>query len=178
MRRKLVLITFTIWTVAGVGLGQGTITTSAGNGTFGSSGDGGQAGNAAIGFPKGVAVDGAGNLYIMDALNNRIRRVNTAGVISTFAGTGFPFFSGDGGPATSASISLCGTAVHQGIAVDSTGNVYFSDCANNRIRKIDTAGIITTVAGSGGFTNFSGDGGPATSATLGTPWGLTVAVRR
>ena len=171
---ELVLITFAFLAFAGAGRGQGIITTIAGNGTFGSSGDGGLGTGAAVGFPRGVAVDGAGNVYIMDALNHRIRKVNPAGMISTFAGNGLPFFAGDGGPATSASISLCGTASHQGIAVDSVGNVYFSDCKNNRIRKIDTNGIITTVAGSGGFTVFSGDGGPATSATLGLPYGLAV----
>ncbi len=174
MRRNFVLITLFILTLAGVGRGQGIITTVAGTGGFGSSGDGGPATSAAIGFPRGVAVDGAGNVFIIDALNNRIRKVNPAGVISTYAGNGFPLFSGDGGPATSASIAFCGTATHQGIAVDSVGNVYFTDCFNNRIRKIDTSGIITTVAGSGGFTMLSGDGGPATSATLGTPWGLAV----
>ncbi len=174
MRRKLALITLFILTFAAAGRGQGIITTVAGNGGFGSTGDGGPATSASIGFPRGVAVDSQGNVYIVDSLNNRIRKVNPAGVISTFAGNGFPLFSGDGGPATSASIAFCGTASHQGIAVDTTGNVYFTDCFNNRIRKIDTSGIITTVAGSGGFTMLSGDGGPATSATLGLPWGLAV----
>ena len=177
MRWSLGLLAIAILTWPGVSQGQGTITTSAGNGSFTSSGDGGPASSASIGFPAGVAVDSAGNIYIADALNNRVRKVNTTGVITTVAGTGFPISGGDGGPATSAGIAFCGVAPHQGVAVDSQGNLYIADCVGNRIRKVNAAGIISTVAGSGnagGVAVFSGDGGPATSATLGVPYGVAV----
>jgi uncharacterized protein (TIGR03437 family) len=158
------------------GRGQGVITTVAGNGSIGFSGDGGAATSAVLGLPSGVAVDSAGNIYIADGLNNRVRKVNKAGVITTVAGNGFPIFSGDGGPATSAGIAFVGTATHQGVAVDKTGNLYITDSADNRIRKVNASGIISTVAGKGtlGVSGFSGDGGPATSAQLNTPSGVAV----
>ena len=142
----------------------GIITTIAGGGSAVGGGDGGLATNAQV-FPGGVAVDGAGNLYIAQGAS--IRKVNSAGIISTVAGNGLPGFSGDGGPATSATI-FC-----TNVAADTAGNVYFPDSLNQRIRKIDTAGVITTVAGTG-QQGYSGDGGPATSATLALPQGLTV----
>src|SRR5437879_11421348 len=96
-------------------------------------------------------------------------------VITTIAGNGFPLFSGDGGPATSAGIAFIGTAAHQGLAVDKAGNVYITDSADNRIRKVNTSGIISTFAGKGtlGVPGVPGDGGPATgaepSARVGAP---------
>jgi uncharacterized protein (TIGR03437 family) len=155
---------------------QSIITTVAGNGSIGFSGDGGPATSATLGFPLGVAVDGAGNIYIADAFNNRVRKVSKAGVITTVAGNGFPLFSGDGGPATSAGIAFVGTALHQGVAVDKAGNLYITDSADNRIRKVNTSGIISTFAGKGtlGVSGFSGDGGPATSADLRSPSGVAV----
>jgi uncharacterized protein (TIGR03437 family) len=155
---------------------QGLISTVAGTGSIGFSGDGGPAVNAMLGLPNGVAADNAGNIYIVDSLNNRIRKVDSSGIISTLAGNGVPLFSGDGGPATSAGFFLCGTAQHQGVAADNNGNVYMTDCGDNRIRKIDKAGIITTVAGRGslGQSGFSGDGGLATDADLSSPWGIAL----
>ncbi len=144
----------------------GTISTVAGNGTQGFSGDGGPATAAQLRYPNGVAVDSAGNLYIADTFNNRIRKV-TAGTISTVAGIGDAGFSGDGGPATAAQLSN-----PNGVAVDSAGNLYISDTDNNRIRKV-TAGIISTVAGNG-TQGFSGDGGPAPAAQLNNPYGVAV----
>ncbi len=144
----------------------GTITTVAGNGTVSFSGDGGPATSASINIPYGVAVDSAGNLYIADTGNNRIRKVS-GGTITTVAGNGTASFSGDGGPATSASINE-----PWAVAVDSAGNLYIADYANNRIRKV-SGGTITTVAGNG-VVGFSGDGGPATNALLGYPEGVAV----
>ena len=141
----------------------GTITTIAGNGKEGFSGDGGPAPSAELTFPVEVAVDPAGNVYIADEGSNRIRKVNTAGTISTIAGNGKEGFNGDGGPATSASLND-----PRGVAVDPTGNVYITDRGNNRIRKVNTAGIISTIAGND-TQGFSGDGGPATSASLNKP---------
>jgi len=141
----------------------GTITTIAGNGKEGFSGDGGPAPSAELTFPVEVAVDPAGNVYIADEGSNRIRKVNTAGTISTIAGNGKDGFNGDGGPATSASLND-----PRGVAVDPTGNVYITDRGNNRIRKVNTAGIISTIAGND-TQGFSGDGGPATSASLNKP---------
>jgi len=149
----------------------GIITTVAGNGSAAFSGDGGPATTASLNFSLGgVAVDGSGNLFIADAGNNRVRRVDAAtGIITTVAGNGTFSFSGDGGPATSATL-----AGPFGVAVDVSGNPFIADTFNNRIRRVDAAtGIITTAAGNGTF-GFSGDGGLATSATLGGPFGVAV----
>jgi sugar lactone lactonase YvrE len=144
----------------------GVITTVAGNGTSGFSGDGGSATNAELSFPEAIAVDNAGNLYIADTDNNRVRKVS-GGVISTVAGNGTAGYSGDGGVATSAQLSL-----PEGVAVDSVGNLYIADSLNSRIRRV-SAGNITTFAGNGS-SGFSGDGGPAGSAALAQPDGVTV----
>jgi uncharacterized protein (TIGR03437 family) len=146
---------------------KGTITTVAGSGAAGFSGDGGAATSAKINTPTSVAVDGAGNIYFTDYLNNRVRMVAPNSAITTFAGSGSSGFFGDGGPAYAASLSF-----PQGIAVDSAGNVYIADTYNNRIRKV-TGGTITTVAGNGNY-GYSGDGGPATNAALADPFGVTV----
>ena len=147
----------------------GTITTVAGSGEGGFSGDGGPATRAQLFFPQGVAVDSAGNLYIADRNNHRIRRVDSTGTITTLAGTGESGFSGDGGPATQAQISW-----PIGVAVAGTGNLYIGDSRNHRIRRVDaTTGTIATIAGTG-QAGFSGDGDPATQAQLYYPFGLTV----
>jgi uncharacterized protein (TIGR03437 family) len=145
---------------------NGVITTVAGNGTSGFSGDDGPATSAELYFPSGVAVDSAGNLYIVDSHNFRIRKVSN-GVITTVAGDGMPGFSGDNGPATSAQLSD-----PSGVAVDSAGNLYIVDSHNYRIRKVSN-GVITTIAGNGMIGN-SGDGGPATSATFDVPESIAV----
>jgi len=144
----------------------GIISTVAGNGLPGFSGDGGAATAAQLNFAWGVATDAAGNLYIADQLNCRIRKVTPAGIISTIGGTGIAFFSGDGGPAVSAGIQY-----PMGIVCDGPGNLYICDEGDCRIRKINTSGIISTVAGNG-FGGFLGDGGPATNAKLYYPNGI------
>lgn len=139
----------------------GIITTVAGNGNQGFSGDGGPATQAAISLPRDGALDPDGALYIADGGNNRIRKVAPDGTITTVAGTGSTEFSGDGGPAHKANLSM-----PYSIALDSDGNLYIVDTGNYRVRKFDaTSGIITTVAGNGSY-GFSGDGGPATEASL------------
>jgi uncharacterized protein (TIGR03437 family) len=148
----------------------GIITTVAGNGAEGFSGDGGPATAASFGEPTGVAVDAGGNLFIADAYNNRIRKVSAGGIITTAAGNGTAGFSGDGGPATSAALQL---GFSGGVAVDSSGNLLIADTGNNRIRKVSAAGVITTVAGNG-TQGFSGDGGLATAAELYKPVGIAV----
>ena len=145
---------------------DGVITTVAGNGTCCFSGDNGPATSAQLFNPDGVAVDSAGNIYIADTQNNRIRKVSN-GVIATVAGSGTPGFSGDNGPATSAQLNF-----PSGVVVDSTGNLYIADTFNFRIRKVSN-GVIATVAGNG-TSGFSGDNGPATSATLSAPWAFAV----
>ena len=147
---------------------NGYISTVVGNGGSGYSGDGGPATAATLSEPLTVAVDGAQNLYIGDTFNYRVRRVSNSGIITTIAGNGIGGFSGDNGPATSAEVDLL-----NGIAADSAGNLYVADEVNNRIRKISTMGIITTVVGNG-VAGFSGDGGPATSAELSVPQGVAV----
>ena len=141
---------------------NGAITTVAGNGN--PLGDNGTATSAELSNPSGVAVDSAGELYIADLGNNRIRKVSN-GVITTVAGNGTAGYSGDNGPATGA--QLYGPS---GVALDSAGNLYIADTSNNRIRKISN-GVITTVAGGGSVL---GDNGPATSAQLNGPTGVAV----
>jgi sugar lactone lactonase YvrE len=154
-----------------VDVATGSIATVAGDGTKGYGGDGGPATWAELNNPYGVALDSAGNLYIADTLNNRIRKVDVAtGIITTVAGNGSKSFSGDNGPATSAAVNN-----PYGVAVDSAGNLYIADTLNNRIRKVNAStGIITTVAGRSQFGLFSGDNGPATSAELNNPYGVAV----
>jgi len=147
-------------------ISNGVIGTVAGNGTFGFSGDNGPAASAQLGHPDSLALDAAGNLFIADFYNNRIRRV-TNGVITTVAGNGKFGFSGDSGPATDAQL-----AGARGIALDAAGNLFIADSGNNRIRKV-AGGVITTVAGNG-KAGFSGDDGPAAAAGLTDP--LQVAV--
>ncbi|PQJ08775.1 hypothetical protein CJD36_022515 [Flavipsychrobacter stenotrophus] len=146
----------------------GIISTFAGNHTYSFSGDGGPATAAGLANPQCVAVDRYGNVYISDGGNNRIRKVDTAGTITTVTGNGTPGLSGDGGPASLAMISHAA-----GMAFDTAGNLYFSDKVNYKVRKISTAGIISTVAGIG-TEGFSGDGGPATAAQFRGPEGLAV----
>jgi sugar lactone lactonase YvrE len=151
----------------------GIITTVAGNGTAGYSGDGGPATGAELSAVTGAATDSAGNLYIADWSNHRIRKVNAStGVITTVAGNGTLGYSGDGGQATAAELCL-----PNGVALDSVGNLYIADWYNNRIRKVTVStGIITTVAGIGPTNiggGYSGDGGLATSAELDLPTNLT-----
>lgn len=152
---------------------NGIITTIAGTGAVGFSGDGGPATVAQLDTPFGVAVDRDGNLYIADLFNYRIRKVDLAGIITTVAGTGERGFSGDGGPATAA--RLFATARRDrnwpgGMAFDAEGNLYVAD--GGAVRKIDLAGIITTVAGTG-VPGFSGEGMPATQATI-DAWDVAV----
>lgn len=148
----------------------GIITTIAGNGQFGFAGDGGLATQAELRFPTAVAVDGAGNVFIADLGNNRIRRVDAAtGIITTVAGTGQAGFNGDGIPATQAQLNF-----PVGVDVDAAGTIYVADTSNHRIRRVDpNTGIITTVAGTG-TEGFDGDGGPATAADLNDPFAVAV----
>ncbi|MFE6993939.1 NHL domain-containing protein [Streptomyces pharetrae] len=147
---------------------DGRIRTVAGTGTAGFGGDQGPALSAQLDGPREVAVDRAGNLYIADSENHRIRKVTADGQIGTVAGTGTAGFSGDDGPSVAAELNC-----PYGIAVDSTGNLYIADTDNHRIRQITPDGKIRTVAGTG-TPGFSGDGGAATAAQLNTPYGVAV----
>jgi sugar lactone lactonase YvrE len=139
---------------------SGEIVTIAGTGTAGYSGDKGPALSASLSSPSGVAVDASGNVYIADTGNGVIRKIDASGEITTVAGNGTVGYSGDKGPATSAELTAAG------VAVDSLGNLYIVD--SNRIRKVDPSGTITTIAGTG-VAGFTGDGGTATSAKLSSP---------
>ncbi len=146
----------------------GVITNIAG-GAGGFAGDNGPASNARLLGVAGLATDSAGNVYIADTSNNRIRRIAAVSqTITTIAGGATPGFSGDGGPAASALL-----AGPRDVAVDRANNIYIADTGNSRIRRIDTNGVITTVAGNGSST-YSGDGGAAISAAIGFP--ISVAV--
>lgn len=159
-------------------ISSGALSTIAGNGNFGYAGDGGPAINATLssgaGGLSGLAVDSSGNVYFSDGGNNVIRKINTAGVISTYAGngtgagTGFGGFAGDNGPATSA--QLDGPT---DIAIDSNGNLYICDTANSRVRKVTPDGIITTFAGNGNVV-YSGDGVQAATTAVPSPGGIAV----
>ena len=146
---------------------NGTITKIAGTATPGYSGDGGPATSAQLNLPQGICLDTAGNIYIVDKQNSAIRKINTGGIISTFAGNGTDGYSGDGGPATSAQISS-----PMAISIDTNGNIYIMERIG-RVRKVNTVGIITTIAGTG-VVGYSGDGGPATSATFSTPLSICI----
>ncbi|MFN0167625.1 MAG: hypothetical protein ACKV22_14455 [Bryobacteraceae bacterium] len=126
-------------------------------------GDGLPASSAQLSDAQGVAVDFAGNLYIADPGNHRVRRVSSSGIIDTVAGTGSPGFSGDGGPAGKAQLNL-----PYGIAVDGTGTLYIADFGNRRVRRVTADGVIRTIAGSG-ENGSGGDGRPATDAQLSAP---------
>ncbi len=151
-------------------LSPGLINTVAGETDYIYQGDGVPATQAPIFLPGGVVLDGAGNLYLSDTLNNRVRRVDAkTGLISTIAGTGIAGFSGDGGPGTQALVSSPG-----GLAVDGLGALYIADTGNHAIRRIDpVTGIITTVAGQLGQQGYTGDGAAATSARLTSPEGVS-----
>jgi len=139
----------------------GIVSTVAGNGTFGYSGDGSAAISAQLSDPRELAFDGTGNLYVADAEGNSVRKISTDGIITTLAGNGTSGYSGDGGAAAAALL-----ANPHGLAMDGAGNLYIADSGNNRIRKVSTGGIISTVVGGG---TSLGDGGPATSAQLFDP---------
>jgi len=143
-----------------VDMTTGIISTIAGTGVAGFSGDGGLADTAALYDPYDVCFDRFGNLYIADSYNYRIRKINTAGIITTVAGNGSTIFSGAGGPATAAGINSV-----TGLCTDTIGNLYLADRFASRILKVDTAGILTVIAGDGlGYS--TGDGGPATASEL------------
>jgi uncharacterized protein (TIGR03437 family) len=146
---------------------SGIVTTVAGNGTAGFSGDGGAATRAQLNLPYGLAVDSAGNLYIADLGNNRVRRMAPDGTINTYAGSGQAVL-GDGGPATAALLSG-----PRNVAVDSAGSLYISEFLGHRVRKVTADGRITTIAGTGA-AGLRGDGGLAVNAQLAFPAGLAL----
>lgn len=151
---------------------NGTIKTIVGSGMSNFSGDGGPVSRAGIDIPfsGGVISDRQGNIFFIDQTNNRIRKIDRNGIITTVAGNGQMGFSGDGGPATSASITM-----PFGITIDPLGNLIIADTGNHRIRRVDRSGIINTIVGTG-MPGFNGDGGPATSAMLMAP--MAVAADR
>jgi uncharacterized protein (TIGR03437 family) len=146
----------------------GIVTVAAGNGTYGFSGDGGQAALAELAGPEAVAVDGAGDLFIADTYNGRIRKVTPNGIITTVAGNGDAGYAGDGGQALNAEI-----ARPVGVAVDGLGNIFILDSTNSVVRKVAANSVITTFAGNG-TAGYSGDNGPAIKAMLNSPMGLAV----
>ncbi len=154
---------------------SGTITLIAGNSRAGFSGDGGPAANARLNSPQGMALDSAGNLYIADSLNNRVRMVDPNGIISTFAGNGGfsqPGFWGDGGPATDAQIHA-----PVAVAIDKAGQIYIVAAADNTIRVVDTNGMISIFAGAG-YKGYYGDTGNANVAGITSPEDMTFLLRR
>jgi uncharacterized protein (TIGR03437 family) len=144
----------------------GLVFTAAGNGAPGAAGDGGLARLAQLDQPSACTVDSAGNLYIADTYNHRIRKVDGSGTISTVAGAGVAGDGGDEGPATAGSLNG-----PRGVAADDNGNIYISDTGNNRVRQVTPDGVIHTIAGTG-VAGFAGDGGPALAALMDTPGGI------
>ncbi len=145
----------------------GSITTAAGSGLAGFSGDGGPATAASLSFPPAVVV-GGGDVFVADAGNHRVRRIGSGGVITTQAGTGWPTYGGDGGPATSAQMDS-----PRDVGTGPSGRVYVSDRNDHRVRSVAPDGTISTLAGTG-VAGFSGDGGPASGARLNSPSGVAV----
>ncbi len=143
------------------------INTVVGNGLGGYGGDGGTPLHASLNSPQGIAFDSAGNMYIADTLDHRIRKVS-GNVITTIAGNGSPGFSGDGGPATNAQLNF-----PKGVAVDAAGNVFIVDTFNWRVREVTTDGNIWTIAGRS-TNGYSGDGGLATNARLNFPTAIAL----
>jgi uncharacterized protein (TIGR03437 family) len=146
----------------------GTVQTVAGNGSPGNAGDGGPANMAQLNQPAACQVDSYGNLYVVDTLNHRVRKVSAGGTISTVAGTGAPGYAGDEALATAAQLSG-----PLGVAADDTGNVYIGDSGNHRIRMVTSDGVIHTIAGTG-TPGLAGDGAAAASAQLNVPAGLVL----
>jgi sugar lactone lactonase YvrE len=147
----------------------GVIQTVVGNGVQGFAGDGGAASNAELDTPMGLAVDGDGRIFVADSHNQRIRVIATNGVISTFAGNGVTGYTGDGGPSTSAELSL-----PRGLIVTASGAVIFADSNNQRLRMVDAGGTITTIAGSG-VQGAASDGGPALAAAMNSPRAIAMS---
>ena len=145
----------------------GSMTTIAGGG-FGGVVEGGPALDATLNAPCGIVADRAGNVYITESLGNRVRKITPAGIITTVAGTGVAGYNGDGITATGAQLNI-----PSGLTIDSAGNLYIADLGNNRIRKLSTAGIISTVAGTG-TGGYDGDGINATTAQLNAPFSLAM----
>ena len=167
--------TYVVREVAGPGKSAGTIITLAGNTTFGFSGDGGIGVQGEISDVHGLATDSKGNLYIADTFNGRVRKVTPAGsftaptdTLTTFAGNGTYGYAGDGGLAVNAQLTQ-----PSAVAADSAGNVYIADFGNYTVRKVDTSGKISTIAGTG-TPGSGGDGGPANKAQLAQPYALAV----
>jgi uncharacterized protein (TIGR03437 family) len=155
---------FRVWKISADGL----FSTAAGNGSVSFSGDGAQATVAQLNVPGGIAADSAGNFYIADSLNHRIRKISASGVITTVAGTGAAGYSGDGGLATNAQLNG-----PMGVAADAFGDLFIADTRNNRIRKVTNTGIIYTVVGNGN-AGFFGDGGLGPLAAVHAPQSVTV----
>ena len=169
MKKNFLLIALSIFlALTGHKTYAQNIYTFAGTGTTGYTGDGGYAPTATLFGPVGITTDPVGNVYFCDSRNNVIRKITSAGIITTFAGSGTAGYAGDGGPAILANLRR-----PAGIALDIHGNFYISDLGNNVIRKIDTAGNISTIGGNN-TAGFSGDGGPATAAQLREPSGIAV----
>ena len=146
----------------------GIITTVAGNGMGGYNGDSIPATSAMLNGPVGIVVDRAGNIYFSDASNNRVRKIDTAGIITTVAGNGNTVYNGDNIPAVSAAI----WDPHF-LALNDSGDLYVADYGGHRIRKVSAAGIVTTIAGTG-IAGHAGDGGAATAASINTPYGIVL----
>src|SRR5258708_5753705 len=165
MHRTWLMLALSSFLFVSIASAQTVISTVAGGGA--SLGDGGNATNAAFSAPWGVAADGAGNLYVTELNQNRVRKVVlSTGVITTIAGNGTPGFFGDGGQAVNAMLTS-----PAGVALDGTGNLYISDNGNNRVRKVVLGtGVITTVAGNG-MCSPPADGSPATSVAICSPQG-------
>ncbi len=147
-----------------VNANTGIVTTICGNGTAGLTGDGGLANAATLDFPNSVLFDKLGNLYIVSAIHSKIRKINSAGIISTIAGTGISGDSGDGGMATNATIQP------SNIGFDNIGNLYMNDEGNSIVRKINTSGIISHFAGDSGHYLYNGDGINALTANFESSW--------